>query len=73
LSKKHLFADFWLVNQKQTVMKNQFTLIIFLLLFSVSSAQQTITGTVTDNSNKPISGANVYLEGTYDGSSTDEH
>ena len=54
-------------------MKNQFTLIIFLLLFSVSSAQQTITGTVTDNSNKPISGANVYLEGTYDGSSTDEH
>lgn len=53
-------------------MKNQITLFIFLLIVSISSAQITISGKVTDNANQPISGANVYLEGTYDGSSTDE-
>jgi outer membrane cobalamin receptor len=54
-------------------MKNQITFIICFLIVCVSSAQLTINGTVTDKSNKPISGANVYLEGTYDGSSTDEN
>ncbi len=39
----------------------------------VSSAQTSIAGTVTDKSKKPISGVNVYLEGTYDGTSTDEN
>ncbi|MEO1011421.1 MAG: TonB-dependent receptor [Bacteroidota bacterium] len=36
-------------------------------------AQNTISGKVTDTRNNPISGANVYLEGTYDGASTDEN
>lgn len=54
-------------------MKNQITFIFCFLLVSVLSAQLTINGTVTDKSNLPISGANVYLEGTYDGSSTDEN
>ena len=42
----------------------------FLLLISISvlSAQTTIYGTVLDNRGKPIEGANVFLEGTYDGS-----
>ena len=53
-------------------MKYQVLTLIFLLVASVSSAQLTISGKVTDNRNQPISGANVYLEGTYDGSSTDE-
>ncbi|MDC7993822.1 TonB-dependent receptor [Altibacter sp. HG106] len=35
-------------------------------------AQQQITGTVTDRTGTPIFGANVYLEGTYDGASTNE-
>lgn len=36
-------------------------------------AQTIISGTVVDHDNHPISGANVYLEGTYDGASTNEN
>ena len=36
------------------------------------NAQQTVSGKVIDNKGEPIFGANVYLDGTYDGSSTDE-
>jgi outer membrane cobalamin receptor len=43
----------------------------FFLSFSLS-AQLTISGKVTDTKGEPILGANVYLEGTYDGSSTNE-
>ena len=46
--------------------------ILFLLIGWTSLAQTTINGTVTDKSGNPIAGANVYLEGTYDGSSTTE-
>ena len=35
-------------------------------------AQTTVTGKVTDSKNQPIIGANVYLDGTYDGDTTDE-
>ena len=35
--------------------------------------QSIISGTVTDNNGLPISGANVYLEGTYDGASSNEN
>lgn len=50
-------------------------LIIFtiLLLFSLlGKAQSTLSGTVIDSENNPIIGANVYLEGTYDGGTTDD-
>ncbi|NQX85615.1 MAG: TonB-dependent receptor [Flavobacteriaceae bacterium] len=43
-----------------------------LCLWLNSMAQSTINGIVTDTTGNPIFGANVYLEGTYDGSSTDE-
>lgn len=56
---------------KQTVMKNVFTFFLFILGSSFVFAQQTITGTVTDAKNNPIEGANIYLEGTYDGASSD--
>lgn len=36
------------------------------------NAQQTITGTVLNEKNKPIAGVNVFIDGTYDGTSTDE-
>lgn len=52
-------------------MKNIFTILFFSVVWA-SSAQTIISGIVTDKSNKPISGANVYLEGTYDGGSTIE-
>ncbi len=37
------------------------------------SAQQVISGIVLDNKEVPLVGANVFLEGTYDGSTTDEN
>lgn len=43
-----------------------------LLLQTLLFGQQTVSGIVTDQSNEPIFGANVYLKGTYDGGSTDE-
>ncbi len=52
-------------------MKTFFTLLCLIL--SVSSiAQTTISGTVTDTKDQPIPGANVYLDGTYDGDTTDD-
>jgi hypothetical protein len=48
--------------------------IIFCLVISYSStALTTINGKVTDMKGMPIPGANVYLQGTYDGSTTDEN
>ena len=44
----------------------------FMLLAFISNAQQTISGTVVDERNKPVVGANVFIDGTYDGASTDE-
>ncbi|WP_452231972.1 TonB-dependent receptor [Lacinutrix sp. MEBiC02595] len=49
-------------------MKN--VILIFSFLFSCSLAAQTISGIVTDAKNNPIVQANVYLEGTYDGGTT---
>lgn len=52
-------------------MKNVFTYFFLFLGSGSLFAQQTITGTVTDAKNNPIEGANIYLEGTYDGASSD--
>ena len=54
-------------------MKTFLLTLTVLLSIGVSSAQTVISGTVTDKKNNPIIGANVYLEGTYDGTSTDEN
>ena len=51
-------------------MKFLVTLLFCWLTFS-TAAQTTISGTVTDKSKNPITGANVYIEGSYDGGSTD--
>lgn len=49
----------------------KYLLTILILLITLQlSAQTTITGFVTDTKNNPIEGANVYLEGTYDGNTT---
>ena len=49
---------------------------ILFLLFTISPfsivAQTTISGKVTGSKKQPISGASVYLDGTYDGGSTDD-
>ncbi len=49
------------------------TTFLLLLLPLIFFGQNTVSGTVSDANGKPISNANVYLEGTYDGSSTDEN
>ncbi|MBO0329447.1 TonB-dependent receptor [[Muricauda] lutisoli] len=46
-------------------------LITLLLCTGTVFSQQSITGKVTDAKNNPIEGANIYLEGTYDGASSD--
>lgn len=49
--------------------------LIITLTFLMSShlfSQTTISGKVVDYKNQPIAGANVYLEGTYDGATSDE-
>ena len=62
-------------HQNQTnrkVVSNIFYTFTLLLIAYISSAQQTISGTVVDEKNKPVVGANVFIDGTYDGASTDE-
>ncbi len=49
--------------------------LIYILAFLstlYNYSQTTITGTVVDSKGEPIYAANVYLDGTYDGSSTNE-
>lgn len=50
------------------------SLIIFGLLchIGIGIAQTRVSGRVTDAANRPLEGANVYLEGSYDGASTDK-
>ncbi|WP_405607003.1 TonB-dependent receptor [Polaribacter sp. Asnod1-A03] len=49
---------------------------ILFILFTICQislfAQTTISGKVTDSKKIPINGANVYLDGTYDGTSTNQ-
>lgn len=52
-------------------MKICYTLLLFILAF-ISNAQHTISGTVVDEKGKPIFGTNVFIDGTYDGTTTDE-
>ncbi len=54
--------------------KNLKSILTFaMLLFSLTVfSQTTISGKVVDDKGKPVSGANVFIEGTYDGASTSE-
>ena len=58
-----------MLHQKSNKMKTIIALSLFLfsaLLF----AQTTISGKILDEKGKPVFGANVFIEGTYDGTST---
>ena len=50
-------------------------IITFLLLFIAAGAlaQNKISGKVVDSKSNPLVAANVYISGTYDGATTDEH
>ena len=53
-------------------MKFLFSFFIIPFLSSTLYPQTPISGAVTDVSGSPIIGANIYLDGTYDGTSSDE-
>src|SRR3954463_3199996 len=57
--------------KNQDDMKTNFT-IILLLLTSFIFAQNTISGKVVDEKGKPVPGANIYIDGTYDGATSSE-
>jgi len=44
--------------------------ILFVLINILAYAQTTVSGNVLNSKNEPIEGANIYLEGTYDGSTS---
>jgi len=44
----------------------------FLLFTLLGFSQNTISGKILDQKGAPVSGANIFLEGTYDGTSSDE-
>lgn len=46
-------------------------IVLLLLITAASNAQYKISGTVIDDKNKPVRGANVYLDNTIDGGTTD--
>ena len=48
------------------------SIFFFLALVQSVFAQETVSGKVTDKKGNPIAGANVFIDGTYDGDSSDE-
>ncbi|MCR9229045.1 MAG: TonB-dependent receptor [Flavobacteriaceae bacterium] len=52
-------------------MKTFIKLVTLLFCAGAVFGQRTISGKITDTKNSPIEGANIYLEGTYDGASSD--
>ncbi|MFD0797983.1 carboxypeptidase-like regulatory domain-containing protein [Maribacter chungangensis] len=53
-------------------MKQVVCILAFIVSIPFMNAQQMVSGTVTDTKKNPIAGANVYLEGTYDGGTTND-
>ncbi|WP_299123328.1 TonB-dependent receptor [uncultured Winogradskyella sp.] len=54
----------------RNIARRNLTTIVLLFVLSITYGQTTISGKVVDNKNQPIIGANVYLDGTYDGATT---
>lgn len=52
-------------------MKNIFLALASLFCMTLFS-QNTISGTITNEKGKPVAGANIYIDGTYDGASSSE-
>ncbi|MCX6240045.1 MAG: TonB-dependent receptor [Bacteroidia bacterium] len=52
-------------------MKTYIVILTFLFLLSGVSAQVRLSGKVTDQKQMPLGGANIFLQGSYDGASTD--
>jgi CarboxypepD_reg-like domain len=64
-------VEIYLLHQNQIIMKPLLTF-AFLLLSFVAISQSTLSGKIVDTKNKPVSSANIYIDGTYDGATSDE-
>jgi len=53
-------------------MKSIFTVITLFIMTTIFS-QNSISGKVVDQKGNPIAGANIFIEGTYDGTSSAEN
>lgn len=53
-------------------MNNIFTFLLLLLAAIPSTAQTLLSGQITDQKGNAVPGANAYVKGTYDGTSSDE-
>lgn len=60
-----------MLHQKLNTMKSIFTLSI-ILLTTVLFSQTTISGKIVDEKGKPVAAANIFIDGTYDGTSSSE-
>lgn len=52
-------------------MKHFFLFLNFLILINLSFGQTTIMGKVTDQKNLPLAGANIFIQNSYDGATSD--
>ena len=52
-------------------MRSIFITIAFILISASSFAQVQLSGKVTDPQNNPLPGANVFIQNSYDGTTTD--
>ncbi|MNF38529.1 TonB-dependent Receptor Plug Domain protein [compost metagenome] len=59
------------ISNRESSIKTIFTLSVLLLSMALFS-QSKLTGKVVDEKGNPISGANIFIEGTYDGASSNE-
>lgn len=53
-------------------MKTIFFILTVYLFTTYVVSQNTISGKVIDNKGKPVAGANIYIDGTYDGTSSND-
>ena len=54
-------------------MKTTAIILLFFLMTTVAGAQTIISGTVHQENGDPLPGVNAYLDGTYDGASSDDN
>lgn len=52
-------------------MKSKFLFLLFLIHISIVYGQSTMSGTISDLKGGPVPGANIYFEGTFEGTTSD--
>jgi outer membrane cobalamin receptor len=61
------------IQKQNQISSGKFFISFALLLFSITAfSQAKLSGKVVDEKGKPVAGANIYIEGTYDGATANE-